>query len=278
MSSKTDLLARQRAWATSVGIPIDDRGYLASVAENLRKPMAARSRQAFEKGSGSELLDTHARPAKMRALHSSSALAVNVFDNWVGRNGAPLQAALALSSEVFSISFEEQFSTGLDGNPPNLDVAILLADGHLIGIESKFSEWLVPKPPTKESFRPKYFSEDVGVWESLGLPNSQRLAVDIARGQEIFRYLDAPQLLKHALGLATQLGSNFSLFYIYFDWPGKESDTHYRELDRFACRVGSELNFNAQSYQDLVRALTRIEGIDSDYLTYLQARYFGVDP
>ncbi len=32
--------------------------------------------------NNSELQDTLSRPANMRALHSSSALAVNFFDSW----------------------------------------------------------------------------------------------------------------------------------------------------------------------------------------------------
>lgn len=43
----------------------------------------------------------------------------------------------------------------------------------------------------------------------------QSLAIDVDKGLERFRYLDVPQLLKHALGLATQLGDRFMLYYAY---------------------------------------------------------------
>lgn len=245
MSSRADLLNRQRRWAFSTGLNPDYRGYLSTVEDNLFQPLSESTRRAFEQGSGSELLDTPSRPAKMKALHSSSALAVNVFDNWVERDKGPLQRALGLEREITSIAFEGQYPTGLLGNPPNLDVVLELADGHIIGIESKFSEWMTPKPKGKEPFKDKYFPEGEGLWAARGLPRCQALAEGMRDGRETFRYLDVAQLLKHALGLATQLGEGFSLFYIYYDWPGKASNVHRDEVER----------------------------LHQDYLAYLQKRY-----
>lgn len=94
MSSKTKLLQHQRKWAEAQGLRPDSRGYLPDVASNLLKPMTTKTKSAFERGSGSELKDTPTRPAKMKALHSSSALAVNVFDSWVSQENSRLQKAL----------------------------------------------------------------------------------------------------------------------------------------------------------------------------------------
>ena len=58
-------------------------------------------------------------PAKMKALYSSSDLAVNVFDYWSQHDVAPLAAALALDESILSVAFEAQYPTGLGGNPPN---------------------------------------------------------------------------------------------------------------------------------------------------------------
>ncbi|MEP7247187.1 MAG: hypothetical protein ABI885_26365, partial [Gammaproteobacteria bacterium] len=147
------------------------------------------------------------RRAKMSALHSSAALAVNVFDYWSERSPGLLVTALGLNGPAAPIEFEAQFPTALDGIPPNLDVAIRFHSGAVIGIESKFTEWLAPKSPNKEHFRDKYF--DVGeaaggLWTSAGLPKCQKLAEAVHAKATRFRYLDAAQLLKHALGLATQ--------------------------------------------------------------------------
>ena len=210
MSALQDIKESQRKWAISRSLDPDAKGYLGSVESNLFKPLSEKTRLQFENGSGSELEDGNTRPAKMRALHSSSALAVNFFDHWVDIDKSALQAALGLGQEIISISFEEQFPTGLDGNPPNVDVTLKLSDGHLIGIESKFSEWLTPKTKSIIPFQPKYFPEDRKLWADVGLPESQKLAEAIDRGEENFRYLNTPQLLKHALGMATSLGGDFS--------------------------------------------------------------------
>jgi hypothetical protein len=275
MSSKTELLLQQRNWAESHGLDADARGYLADVASNLLQPMNPRTKSAFENGSGSEMQDTPSRPAKMRALHSSSALAVNVFDTWVNRDKSALQAALGIDKAISAIFFEAQFPTGLTGNPPNLDVALELSDGFVIGIESKFSEWLTPKPVNKDPFKPKYFPKGPGLWHERGLPESQKLVEQMNSGATRFRYLDAPQLLKHALGMATQLGDQFSLYYMYLELPGKESSIHAEEVRKFASCVDAELGFKAITYQQLVSSLQHEQGTDSEYLDYLRNRYCG---
>jgi hypothetical protein len=275
MSSKTDLLLQQRNWAESHGLAPDARGYLPDVASNLLRPLNAKTESAFEKGSGSELRDTHSRPAKMKALHSSSALAVNVFDSWVDQDKSSLQNALRLETEILSISFEEQFPTGLTGNPPNLDVALELSNGSVLGIESKFSEWLTPKSNSKGPFKQKYFPAATQLWAERGLPASQELAEQMNSGVTRFRYLDTPQLLKHALGMATQRGDQFSLFYTYLDWPGKESDIHSEEISRFTKFVGAELGFQTITYQQLYSSLQNKQEVDRDYLDYLGGRYCG---
>jgi hypothetical protein len=273
MSSKTELLQHQRNWAESYGLKPDARGYLTDVASNLLRPIDSKTRSAFENGSGSELRDSPTRPAKMKALHSSSALAVNVFDSWVSRDKSALQTALQLDRDILSVSFEAQFPTGLTGNPPNLDVTLELADGFVIGIESKFSEWLTPKPVSKEPFKSKYFPQGIRLWEEKGLPVSQELAEQMNSGATRFRYLDAAQLLKHALGMATQLGDKFSLYYMYLELPGKESNIHIEEVSQFASCLGAELGFKAITYQQLLSSLQHEQGVDLDYLNYLRKRY-----
>ncbi len=273
MSSKAELLQQQCNWAGSHGLKPDDRGYLSDVASNLLRPINLKTKSAFENGSGSELQDTPTRPAKMKALHSSSALAVNVFDSWVSGDKAVLQAALQIDREISSVSFEAQFPTGLTGNPPNLDVTLELADGFVIGIESKFSEWLTPKSVNKNPFKSKYFPQGIRLWKKRGLPVCQELAEEMNSGATRFRYLDAAQLLKHALGMATQLGDQFSLYYMYLKLPGKESNIHIEEVSRFASCLGAELGFKAITYQQLLSSLQHEQGADPEYLDYLRKRY-----
>jgi hypothetical protein len=275
MSSKTDLLKRQLQWAEKSGLGADTRCYLGSVEENLFQSLNESTRKAFENGSGSELLDTKTRPAKMKALHSSSALAVNFFDHWVGADTKNLSFALGLEISIKAIKFEEQFPTGLTGNPPNLDVVLELQDGNGIGIESKFSEWLTPKTKSHLPFKSKYFPEGGKLWADLGLSKAQQLAEAMYAGDETFRYLDAAQLLKHALGMATRLGDGFSLYYVYYDWPGKESDQHGQEIAHFSDLVDECLGFRAMTYQNLFSAILHVGGVNDRYLSYLRDRYFG---
>ena len=267
-------MRQQLSWALHHGLEPNERGYLAEVELNLLRPLSESAQLSFDRGSGSELQDTPGRPAKMKALHSSSALAVNVFDSWVGHDARLLQAALGLGQEIQEIAFEEQFPTGLGGNPPNLDITLKLSNDHIIGIESKYSEWLTPKSQNKEPFKEKYFSPDDCLWHSRWLVNSQNLAHEMYTGNRAFKYLDAAQLLKHALGLATRLGNNFSLYYIYYDWKGGESDVHGQEIEVFGALVGEELNFRALTYQELFQSFKVTEGIDPVYLNYLEVRYF----
>lgn len=260
-------MERQRTWAQKMGKTPDPRGYLPTFAANLWRPMSARSRDAFKSGSGSEL------KRKMRALHSSSALAVNFFEYWVSADRGPLARAFGLNEPVESIDFEAQYPTGLDGNPPNLDVCLTLPSGQKVAIESKFCEWLVRKSINREHFKPKYFPPDLELWSTRGLPECQRLAADVRNRVEHFTYLDVPQLLKHALGLATQLKSRFELCYLYFEYPSPESLKHQEEIARFAARVGTETRFRSFTYQALFRSLEAQE-TEADYIDYLRARYF----
>ncbi len=81
MSALTEILRRQHAWATARGIELDPPGYAARLADNLFRPLSYRVQGEFGGAAGQELVDgKDGKPAKMRALESSSALVVNVFD------------------------------------------------------------------------------------------------------------------------------------------------------------------------------------------------------
>lgn len=274
-SARAKLLQAQRIWAEQSGSVVDYRGYVGDIAVNLREPLSPRALQAFTYGSGAELKDGGHRPAKMKALHSSAALAVNFFDYWTDRNAAPLAGALSCNAVINSIDFEVQFPTGLEGNPPNLDVAITESAGHTVGIESKFCEWLTPKLAGSRRFKENYFFSADGLWAKVGLPQCQALAEDLRTDRISFRYLDAPQLLKHALGMATQLGRRFSLLYLFFAIDADPAREHSDEISAFSRRVTSELDFRAMSYQELFKRLEACAtSEDWTYLSYLRRRYF----
>ena len=75
----------------------------------------------------------------MRALHSSSALAANLFDYWTERDKSPLLAALGVDAKgETSLDFEARFPTGLGGTPPHFDMAMRRSTGFVVAVEAKF--------------------------------------------------------------------------------------------------------------------------------------------
>jgi hypothetical protein len=274
-SPRARLLAQQRAWAASKSLPVDERGYLVEPLANLREPLSRRTYKAFDEADGAELRNGPLRPSKMRALHSSSALAANFFDYWSERNTAQLLAALGVAGTALSLEFERKLPTGLDGNPPNLDLFIELTSGTVVGIESKFSEWLKPRSRRRPCFKPKYFPKDQSLWSDVGLPSAQSLAEALRDGTEYFRYFDAAQLLKHALGLAKIGPGRVSLNYVYFDITGSHQLEHHRELIRITARVGDEHGLRTRTNQQLfIRLNDLVSDLDVGYLRYLRDRYF----
>ena len=269
MQAEQSIRDAQIAWARSQGLSIDDKGYVDDVEDNLWKPLSAHARTAYERGAGSELKE------HMKALHSSSALVANFFDYWTDRQKAPLLSALGIDADdIQSLDFEARYPTGLGGTPPHLDVAITFGSGAVIGVESKFTEYLGRSTTGKSSFEPSYFPSSGGLWVSKGLSQCQALAEELHGQQHRFEFLDPWQLLKHTLGLATHSGANFSLWYLYYDCLGERSEAHKREIQSFASYVGEEIRFKALTYQEVYHHLQESDQPDPEYLDYLCARYF----
>jgi hypothetical protein len=271
-AAKRDLERRQRRWAERSRIDVDARGFVRDEAANLREPLSALAEIGF--GRGSERAPRPGRPARMRALLSSAALVANVFDYWSGRDAGPVLVALGDQQERAALAFEEPLPTGLEGDPPTVDVFLETDSGRAVAIESKFSEWLVRRPRNKAVFKAKYFPSGARVWERSGLPRCQALAQAVQSGALRFRHLHAAQLLKHALGLALTRRAAFTLCYLYYDWPTRESDEHRAEIARFAAAVATEVPFRALTYQTLFAGLAGDRGVDRAYVEYLRDRYF----
>ena len=273
MHADQEIRRAQKDWAKSKGIPFDSRGYVQDGETNLWKPLSAHARRGFAEGAGSEL------SGHMKALHSSSALVANFFDYWADVDKTPLLSALDIDLCGGSLDFEAQFHTRLGGTPPHLDVSITQSVSFVVAIESKFTEHLKRSTRGKSKFTTSYFPTSCELWAESGLPSCQAFAQEL-RDEELhgsrqqYEYLDPRQLLKHALGLATQLGNRFSLYYLYYDWSGKKPEVHRREVDLFADRVGTEIRFKAFTYQQVYERLQDSGQADSEYLEYLATRYF----
>jgi hypothetical protein len=273
ISAKNDVIRQQRRWAHASGRRVDAGGFLARLDDNLRRPAAAGTLAAFDRAGSSEVQPRRLRPPRILALHSSAALVINVFEHWCERDPAPLLAALGIDGTCRKLAFEQPFATGLAGDPPYIDVAIELQSGKVIALESKFTEWLTPRPPNRARLKTKYFAHAARHWADRGLPAAQALAEDLQAGRQRFKYLHAAQLLKHALGLACGSGA-VALYYLYYDVPGAQAKTHRAEIDGFRSRVTPEIEFTSLAYQDLFVRLCDDARVDHAYLEYLRARYF----
>jgi hypothetical protein len=202
---------------------------------------------------------------------------MNVFGHWRTRDPGPLLAALGVEGvQGARLAYEEPLPTGLAGDPPTTDVAFRTFDGRCVAIESKYGEWLVPRPRNKRMFKDKYFPQGLGsgVWTTAGLPLCQALAEDLQAGRERLKLLNGPQLLKHALGLKRNCAPGSVLVYLYYDREGREAVAHRLELERVLARLKPEVDLRVATYQALFRALRAEPDVASEYLDYLERRYF----
>jgi hypothetical protein len=273
ITGKAALLRAQRRWAERRGVLFDAHGCVRELRDNLLAPLDDDALAELRRGS--ELKAGTTRPARAYALCSSAALVLNVFGPWRGRDHTALLRALGVGGPGGTrLAFEQPLPTGLPGDPPTVDVALYRPDGRCVAVESKFAEWLVPRPRGKRAFKDKYFPDGRGAWSALDLPRCQALAEDLQAGRERLKYLNAPQLLKHALGLAHNGLRTSALVYLYYHRAGKEAVGHRAELERVVERLAPEIELHASTYQALFAALSETPGLERDYLDYLAQRYF----
>lgn len=264
---------QQRAWARRKGIQTDRSDYTLTLRENLYQPLSPCAEAEFRAGDGAELGKPGER-GKMQALHSSSALACNVFDYWRGRDTSALAQALDVPAPVCSLNFERKYPTGLRGKAPNLDVVLQPAAGPVLAIESKFLEPYAGQS-AKSGFKAKYFESEPGLWHGLGYPACQKLARSLYEGDHANNWLHGEQLLKHIVGLS-RTGQDWVLLYLWYEVTGETILEHSQDIDKFArCATEDGLAFRSMSYQELFRRLNKaIEPRDAGYIQYLKERYF----
>lgn len=280
------IIEKQIAWAAQAGIQLVgsklERGrpaYTPNLDDNLLHPLLPDVRESFAQGDGRELGSAD-YPGKMQAVHSSSALGVNVFQYWKVQDAVPVIAALcglcrSDSTAPREIRFEEKFSINKTfGYKPNIDVVILNSPPSrikLFGIECKFSE--AYRKQKNEGLKPKYLRMN-GLWQDI--PNVHEFARSISPNGNDFIHLHPAQLLKHILGLKRQCGrEGFRLLYLWYDVLGEEGACHRREVQRFAEIVQRDaIRFHSMTYQELIVRLRRtIADEHEDYVNYLTSRY-----
>ena len=288
MNATEYILSKQIQWANNNNIKLigskQVRGRLAytrSLKENLFEALNPEVKKQIDKGDGGELKGKTGKPAKMQAVHSSSALGVNIFHYWMSIDQIPLiAAACGLCSKnnksATNIEFERKFPIS-EKFPfsPNIDVTIENSEKSkykFFAIECKFSEAYTSRGHS--GIDPKYL-EIKEIWK--GIPRLHTLAKKISPDDDRSKHLHSAQLIKHILGLRGACGgkNNFRLLYLWYDCIGHEGSLHRKEIESFAKTAQSDkIKFHAMSYQELIIKLANeYRDTHSEYIKYITSRY-----
>jgi len=284
MNANEYIISKQIQWAYRNNIMLvgskGNRGrkaYTQKLDNNLFEPLLPETESNFKEADGGEL---SGNPCKMQAVHSSSALGVNIFQYWKKINQVPAIAAACRFCNTGNISsqdinFEVKFPISEKFlRSPNIDVVINNSTESrfkVFAIECKFSEAYYSR--THSGISPKYIELDK-VWDDI--PNLLKLAKEISPDDNRFTRLHPAQLIKHILGLKEKFGKNkFRLLYLWYDTIGAESAKHHKEIEEFIKITKADgIYFHAMSYQDLIIKLAKkYRDTHRDYIDYISGRY-----
>jgi hypothetical protein len=281
------IIAKQIQWALNHDIPLkgskDKRGrpaYSHELNQNLFEPLDLNVRKSFEKGDGNEISESTDGPAKMQAVHSSSALSVNIFQYWQRINKvSDIAAACGFcekgSTPSLRIMFEDKYPIDTRFKiAPNIDIVFQVSDSSQFkrfAVECKFSEAYSLQ---KHKGLKTAYIDFVPAWSDI--PSLYNLAKSISPDDNHFIYLHAAQLIKHILGLKKECGkTGFKLLYLWYDVLGREGATHRNEIEQFIVVAKADgVIFDAMSYQELILLLAKDHRQQHPaYIKYLTERY-----
>ena len=280
------ILIKQTEWAKNRGIALTgskkDHGhpaYATDLDSNLFQPLLQEVRASFSSGDGGELGSSD-MPGKMQAIHSSSALAVNVFQYWKSISAVSVIAYVcglckSGSRVSYDIQFEEKYPINDSfGFHPNIDVVIhndSTAKIQRFAVECKFSE--AYGAYRHGGLKQKYLESD-DIWNNI--PKLRTLAQSISPDDNEFKHLHPAQLIKHILGLKRQFGrGGFRLLYLWYDVFGEQGKCHQDEIAEFT-KVAKEdgIMFHSLTYQELIAKLsTQLRSEHGEYIQYITERY-----
>ena len=281
------ILLKEIQWALNRGIDLvgsqGKRGrpaYTPDLNQNLFEALDPVIKKSLESGDGGEINGSPERPAKMQAVHSSSALGVNIFQYWQTIDQIPkIAAACGFCRRGNRISkkivFEDKYPINNRFRfSPNIDVVLhnsSSAKYKRFAIECKFSE--AYSTQGEHSLKRKYLDLEE-VWSDI--PNLHELAKELCPKDNTYKYLHPAQLIKHILGLKKAFGRNgFRLLYLWYNVLGEEGAIHQQEVDRFIQTVRSDdIKFHALSYQELIaRIAAEHRAEHGKYVKYITERY-----
>lgn len=285
MAAKDYVQTKQVLWANRKKINLvkpnkDSKSqiYTEEVKENLYEDLEVPYEAQFREGDGGELTDTDKNAAKMKALHSSSAIGVNFFHYWAKRDSVKTIAVACKlcnknNKNDFELSFEEKFEIDKSfQRKPNIDVVIKSKDSdqNVFAVESKFSE---PYGNRHDGLSDQYIQKE-NLWDSI--PSLYELAKTISPEDDHFKHLHPAQLIKHILGLKNKYDKDdFKLIYLWYDVPGPEGCLHRQEIEKFAKIAEVDgIQFRSITYQEVILNLYKNSyHIHNQYIDYLADRY-----
>jgi len=210
--------------------------------------------QRFALAGGNEV-----ESGKLASPESSAALAANCFA-WFARRPHLLPPFPGLDADYPPLSVDIEYNARFPwsgGRHPWLD-AMITTPAEIIGVESKrFEPFRGAKPASLSE------AYDRPVWGD-NMREYEKLRDGLRSGEVAFTYLDATQLVKHALGLwaeGQRSGKRPILVYLFAEptalagRPIQPSTlaTHRDEARQFADLVqGSEVQFHCMSYASWV--------------------------
>ena len=286
MKTSKLIKAKQSSFALNQNVKLRSRKknkgalfYTEERDKNLLSPLLDKVIEQFDKGDGNEIRPSYSGDLpKIQAVHSSSAIVVNLFSYWLELNNLiPLAIALKLVSPKTRCSLSMEFEAKLPisdnfKRAPNLDV-LFKVEGKsrflAFGIESKLSEPFSGRG--HKGLNPVYLANEF--W--TGLPNLKALAGRLSPQNHEFKHLDVIQLLKHILGLKRAFKMRFKLLYLYWEGSGLEGGLHALEIDKFSqiTRL-DKVEFRSISYQDLIdRLATKHREEHEKYIKFITSRY-----
>ena len=286
MNASEKIISKQIEWAKNKGLELvgsagvkGRKVYTTKIEDDLFKSLSEKTKNELKNGDGGELDGEVDFPAKIQALHSSSALGINLFDYWREEPDlSMLFEACGLSRGGCNLSGEIQFEQKFPIDDrfqysPNLDVVFITYQPNKLkafAIECKFTEAYSSR--RHGGFDPKYFKIET-VWENLSA--TKRIAGEISPDDNRFEYLHAAQLIKHILGLNRKYGhSHYRLLYLWYDALGEAGFKHRREVEEFTDIVRADgVLFHSITYQELIIRLSEYRQQHMEYVTYLTNRY-----
>lgn len=280
MNPRDIAIHKQIIWATKEGLVLErpsagslHENYVHELDDNFHLRPSDKTMAEFREAAGQEL------SGKMKALHSSSALAVNVFEFWRHRieSVAILARSLRIpSKQIESLQFEEKLPINEGfANAPHMDVLVGYADGSVCGIESKFTEHYSSKT---QGLDPKYLNENEALWAQL--PTLREFASENLETR-VHSYFDSIQMLKHTMGLLshTKDKSKLRIMYLWYDGGTGSNHSHRSEIDHFASVMTSDgITFYSLTYQEaMINLWKELPEHDKPgfraYVNYLTDRY-----